>query len=206
MTVVLACATQVVQATTPKKPSRNAPVAVWDKEPTSFIGIELGKPLSGNFPSCPMTKAVFGTFVDERYRDPCVTGDGNKLALWNGPDLGFGYGNRILLREGKVESVTLTTLEDNYAALKQLLITRYGPPSSTSVSEWETDQGLKVTSEESVWRGSNVSILLSARYDTTYTTINGWTYKSAVVVKDNALTKAAEDTARAKQTDAASKL
>lgn len=51
--IALACVAHVALSKAPaKKPPQASPV-VWDKEPTSFLGLELGKPLPPDLPECP---------------------------------------------------------------------------------------------------------------------------------------------------------
>jgi len=159
MGVVLICAAQAVQAKSPNKNQPRPEAATWDKEPTSFLGFDLGKPLRTDLSFCPVEPRELA------YADQCLQGSGDYLKLWKAPDLGFPYRNDIHLRDKRVQSITLTVMENNYAALKSLLISRYGPPRQSSTASVKTLAGGQFTSEECIWDGHNVYIRLVQRYD-----------------------------------------
>lgn len=193
MAVALGCTTHVAVAKSPSKKPTAAPMAVWTKEPTSFLGFEFGQPLPDTLPACPRDDRELAYT-----RTSCLQGSSPVFRMWWAPDLGFSYSNSIFLYAGKVASVTLKVHEDSYQALKSLLITRYGPPTSASVSTVKSLVGAEFRSEELAWIGTNVHISLYQRYDKVD--------ESAVFVQNNALMKASMDEDRAKHGDPASKL
>ena len=213
---VLTCAVPAVSAKAPPKNHRHATAAVWDKEPTSFVGIDLGKPLPENF-ACPRIIRRWGVRSMPTPQQFCATtdeylfnkyggeflGPGKTLRFYNGPDLGFAYSDWIDLQDGMVETIGLETENNHYGALKQLLFTRYGPPTSTSMVTWTLqDNGGQLLSEESFWTGKSVSIKLSEYSG--QSRLGQWF--SAVYVSDNKLVDAEQNENQASQENAASKL
>jgi hypothetical protein len=191
--IVLACTAYGVPAKTPAKKSPQAQVAVWDKEPTSFLGFELGKPVPSDIPTCPTSLHELAYT-----RTTCLKEGDPTRDVWWAPQIGIPHTDYISLQDGKVASVTLNTSAENYEALKRLLITRYGAPTKTSVTTVQNMEGGKFASEESDWNGVNVDIQLYQRFDKID--------QSSVFVHDKALMKVVEDVRRAKENDAASKL
>ncbi|WP_162831463.1 hypothetical protein [Paraburkholderia caffeinilytica] len=195
LAVTLACAAYGVSAATPAKKPHPSPVAVWDKEPASFLGFEFGKPLPSDLVTCPSSLRDLALNFTHT---PCLQVDEPIVKLWLAPELGFPYTNFEYLHDGNVASVTLQTSVDNYDALKSLLTTRYGPPTRTSTTVVKTMAGGEFSSEQCRWTGARISILLDQRHEKVD--------QSQVFVEDTALMRAVMDQAHAKQNEAASKL
>ncbi|KGR93962.1 hypothetical protein [Burkholderia sp. ABCPW 111] len=192
--IALACvAAHAAVAKAPARKSPQAPSVVWDKEPTSFLGLELGKPLPSDLPVCPND-----TVQRALTKTTCVMTYENTVKLWRGPDLGIPESISALMYDSKVASVTLDANEQDFSTIKNLLVTRYGPPMKTSMSVVKAIAGGEFTSEESDWSGANVEITLYQR--------QGQIDQSEVFVQYRPLMKAFLDDRNAKQSAAASKL
>ena len=191
--IALACVAHTGLAKAPGRKLPQASPAVWTKEPTSFLGLDLGKPLPPDLPECPSD-----TVQRALTKTTCAMTYENIVKLWMGPDLGIPERISALMYDGKVASVTLHTNEPDYGTVKNLLITRYGPPMKTSVSVVKTVAGGEFTSEESDWNGANVEITLYQR--------QGQIDQSEVFVQYKTLMKAFLDERNAKESAAASKL
>ncbi|MCE4543414.1 MULTISPECIES: hypothetical protein [unclassified Caballeronia] len=191
--IALVCVAHAAPAKAPaRQPSQTTP-AVWDKEPTSFLGLDLGKPLPSDLLECPSD-----TLQRALTKTTCAMIYENLVKLWRGPDLGIPQSISALMYNGKVASVTLDANEQDFGTVKNLLITRYGPPMKTSVSVVKAVAGGEFTSEESDWNGANVEITLYQR--------QGQIDQSEVFVQYKPLMKAFLDERNAKQNAAASKL
>jgi hypothetical protein len=191
--IALVCVAHAALAKAPtRKPQQTTP-AVWNKEPTSFLGLDLGKPLPPDLPECPSD-----TVQRAQTKTTCAMAYENTVKLWMGPDLGIPESISALMFDGKVASVTLQTNEQDFGTVKNLLVTRYGPPMKTSVSVVTAVAGGEFTSEESDWNGANVEITLYQR--------RGQIDQSEVFVQYKTLMKAFLDNYNAKQSAAASKL
>jgi hypothetical protein len=190
------------EAKTPVKPAAKplAPVAEthWDKEPSSFLGFDLGQRLPATLSPCPKNSLGYDDSSQLHPDETCLMGKGRVFQLWWPPQLGFPYGNNIFLWNGKIEEVRLTTKAEDYPNLKSLLITRYGPPTRSSFVSVKTVGGGDFTSEKCVWAGKDVVIRLSQSDDTID--------QSSVTVTDLALEAEEDKDLHAKEVEASSKL
>jgi len=172
----------------PKKPPKE-----WTQEPTSVIGIKLGAPLSeSGIPTCP--KYVSGSWTPPK--DVCVDEDGyspdkyRKVEGLPWPDIAMT--GSVFLLDGKVQSLYLDLRHDDYQRFKEILISRYGPPTETEASPVTSMGGAVVDAETLSWSGKATTIVLVERA--------GRIDRSVVSFNDNALLEQAH---KARQSDIA---
>ncbi|SAK93031.1 hypothetical protein AWB79_06898 [Caballeronia hypogeia] len=145
--VMLICALsrEAVSQTTEK--------SAWD-EPASFLGVKLGEPLS--VPVCvpgpPQTNAMCWKIVG--------TSKG-MVVFEHAPDLGFKYYLMGITNDEQVPySLSIQTKTDNFAALKTMLIERYGPASKSERQTVQNRAGASFANEVLTWEGPNLKMEL----------------------------------------------
>lgn len=142
-----------------------APPKAWKEEPTAFLGIGLDTNFPGGMQECPTRGAGGLRYVDPfdgaRMATTCVgPAFQNMYQIYGSPKLGFGYELNAFTYDGKAGLFLLTSNVANYAAMKELLIARYGAPSKKQSLSVTTKGGGKFTSEQLTWSGKKVSIVL----------------------------------------------
>jgi hypothetical protein len=132
-------------------------------EPTSFLGLELGKSISKQsavIVKCP-AKPLFGgsttMFRDSSFKGYCYDAslvmDDVALA-YGGPDLGVRYKMAVILDDETLRGVILTIQSQMKDQFFALLKARYGEPHTTIV-------GASFVGNRYVWSGPNISIQFS---------------------------------------------
>lgn len=153
----------------------------WIQEPTKVMGIELGVPLSPDFPDCQT-----GSRVDRSPpRDVCVynalRATPDAVLLGNLPFSDLHISGVVQFFRAKVSSINLDLPHQDYNKIKRILIDRYGPATNVTSTQVTATSGASAPSESLVWQGVRVRIALierAARID-----------RSAVDFEDNELSK-----------------
>ncbi|GEM_PF-2970908 len=138
--------------------------ATWPKEPDSVFGIKLGQPLNDDLiPYCiddDPPKPGQLTLCSEDPRDGRGVSEITRLPI---PEFGKGLISR---HQGAVSSVFFHGSNDNYQHIKDVLLERYGKPTSSKLDNVQNKAGASFKSEELTWRGSRVSLMLEQRSGT----------------------------------------
>jgi len=166
--------------------------AQWAQEPASIMGIELGGRRDA-IPRCPPGDTA------RQARTPCLEADSADRSigtLWGLPLNFLLGGGRVRFIDGRVQLIAIgVDRDDSYRRLKAILVERYGEPHEVEVKSVVTNGGAVLDSEESMWRGPKVLILLSERA--------GYTDQSRVAFSYRPLgQKKIEDDAKRDRSDA----
>lgn len=136
----------------------------WTKEPASVFGIQLGSELDDRLiPYCidsDLPTPEMLPFCSEDPRDGRGITEIQRLPI---PEFGTG---QIARHRGVVSAVRFTGSNENYQRIKDILVERYGRPAATTGSSVQNKIGASFKSEEAIWAGSRVSILLEQRHGT----------------------------------------
>jgi hypothetical protein len=132
----------------------------WAQEPDSVFGIVLGKPFpgAGQVGDCP----VFAPFRREPHSgelcvDPREAFTAERIPLQNLPLDGLANAATVLLAAGRVQSIVVPVERARYAAMKALLVERYGVPHAAGTPDDEK------AGEVLSWKGSRTAIELRER-------------------------------------------
>lgn len=144
---------------------------VWRMEPTDFLGIVPGKPVSEQtaVAECRM-RVVPSTgerVLDKDYAHFCTTNAPFYSSFRNKPDLGFPYEVNFLMRKKVVEGVQLTVPRAHLHHAFEYITRAYGQPTSTQLVK-ARDVG-DVLHDVMVysWAGTNVFMSLTEFSPTT---------------------------------------
>jgi len=132
--------------------------ADWPQEPNAVLGVSLGAPLlDTQLEYCPESwpRAATGRACLDRLIGRYTS---TYRLLRDPPNLGFYYEATINLHEGLIESVALRTKRSNFAALVDVLVTRYGPPHTRTQLPFKNSLGQQVEGTLNQWNGAAVSI------------------------------------------------
>lgn len=152
------------------EPAPDAPPAprVWTEEPTTFLGLELGAPIASQaaVKKCPTLSASYPGGLetldwDEMKRSsPFCFANAPFYEFWNKPALGFAYELMFLkLNDDGLHGVMLTFPRSNLAQMMDLLLGKYGQPTtSTSSQQYQNGFGAAVNGAIHEWKGSKVTI------------------------------------------------
>jgi len=184
-TLLLSAATNAISATPKLKPdSKPAPKLVkpsqpdWQKEPSSFMGIEFGRPLSEQIPKCPTEKIGSSEFLDHKAMrlldKPCYTILGRFRIMENYPNLGVLNEKPTILMAGDVpEGMFFRLPHYNWQKMLDLLKAKYGEPTLVEKSTNTTHGGAIVTGAEYKWIGKLVTLTFSEYGDTVNNSLVG---------------------------------
>lgn len=139
---------------------------VW-AEPTSFVGLELGKSLAeqvqviGPCPTKPVSATSTYTVRDWSYKGFCYETPvvGHKFReVYNGPDIGIGYTMSLVLQDEVVQGAIITIGRVSKDQFLALLRARYGEPHSVKSQTYQNRMGANFTGSAYLWQGPNVSL------------------------------------------------
>lgn len=141
------------------------PIQVWEQEPTSIFGIELGafRPGEHRIPNCPQRVAG-----DPLPRSMCIRDrrrDAETLSIEAVPLKEIAYSATMHLVDESVQLIDITFDARRYARMKAILSERYAPPHQCSISEARSMGGAVVPAEMCIWMGKKVLITLAQRRD-----------------------------------------
>jgi hypothetical protein len=118
----------------------------WTKEPTEFRSIPFNSSLEyvdSVLKDCESYESTFGEMV---FSDSFLIGDCNITAFY------IVYDNRFV-------GVSCTFSPNDYFYLKDVFITKFGPPHFLDTYDFTAAFGSKFTNETLVWVGKNLNIL-----------------------------------------------
>jgi len=137
----------------------------WPQEPTTVLGIKLGKPWGDSqIPLCP-------AFDVKTYMTPkamCVHNraySANDDYLIMGETLPFASGVTVQFTDGFVSSVMIGVRQSLYNTLRATFIEKYGRPHQIENNTVKNAAGASLNSEVLTWTGPNTSIVVFERYE-----------------------------------------
>lgn len=172
---------------------KKAPAKVWAKEPTSFLGVDLQGDVKKSVPECT---DPYG------YKDKtlCYVELASSYKFNGLPSLGLSYAYELwaTTTDGSLQGIDLSANSKDYAKLKDLLVTKYGPPTTNAAGKVKTKAGAEFDNETLLWSGRKVTILLQ-KYSRDINT-------SSAFVSNNEQTDRAAAKRESEKASAASKL
>ncbi len=126
----------------------------WEKEPSTFMSIKLGAPLS--VPECPSTNS-YGIVVSrpEKTTGPCAEISKDNYFLGN---MKAFFNVRMVLIDKNVEAVDATVYSFEWTLLRDALLEKYGPPQSITTEKVRTQAGVEYERETLTWIGQHLTI------------------------------------------------
>lgn len=131
---------------------------VWEKEPTSVMGIKIGEPLEEQMVHCPSHMAYSMEFSDWKdIKEMCYDKKSEigreihniqQVIPW-----GTSY---IIVNNEVVEGIILNFHHNFYDKIKLLFIEKYGEPTSSKISEYKNMSGAVLFGETLHWQGKNI--------------------------------------------------
>lgn len=145
---------------TPAPKTSVAPVLknpIWSEEPTSFIDIQLGKPLTSSVESkCPegfrreLGSRCYREIDDDRFVIESIGVSNFEQNAVIRTDTG--------LADGDVEHISLAFNTKRISDILDMFTKKYGPPHSAIVKKLETVGGQELNNPVYDWEGANVVI------------------------------------------------
>lgn len=155
--------------TTKGAKSKSPTVRPWTEEPSSFMGIQLGKSLDeqkDNIIFCPTIKDRYGyTIFDPDYKGICYTGGKTTREVKNSPDLGFQYKMYMTVHGEVVDGFLIKVTDDARAKMLDLMTRRFGPALSRTTQTVQTIGGAQYEPATHAWIGKSVTIVFYEMLD-----------------------------------------
>jgi hypothetical protein len=172
--------------------SKSSEPLQWKQEPESFMGIKFSNKMTYDFKQCPA--------IGEMPKEMCyISTVPNWFRMISTPDIGISpYSLEVKMQGSSVHYIHLTTAEYKFSILQELLIKKYGKPTTTQIETVKTKAGASFTNEKLIWQGVKTSMTLS-KYDEDIET------SSVLIVNKDASAEAAKENS-GKLSDGASKL
>lgn len=137
----------------------------WAQEPTSFTGITLGK----TFEESGIKQCPAGTSFLDVYKfkgeDRCYVKSGKYSYIGDFPfDFASSFGMVAHREDGGVSLISLDFPSDKYAEFFEILIERYGKPTSSNINQVANKIGGRFDNYSAAWDGDKVQITVSQRF------------------------------------------
>lgn len=193
-------------AAAPAAPKEPEPAPyVWEKEPSSFLGVKLIEPIS--VPPCPTKRYGKTAYtevldVDATSKMPGVCFDPTFMSsnvfplqtpyvykLENLPGIGVSYTVLAYTKLDVITKFTVTFKARDFQSMLDVFKSRYGEPTEVIRGTAMNAMGAEFSNNMVIWRGKSVTIVMSERTDKIDQAI--------VSIYDNK-TEAAEDEERKK--------
>lgn len=167
---VLAQQEMVAPIISPPEPSNVPQTPTWS-EPTSFLGLELGRPLTeqtGTIVECPTEFISSRSFIKMRdwtFKGFCY--ETKPIIGWkfwktyNKPDIGVGYSMTLIVTDNVLQGALLSVGPLFREKFLALLIARYGEPHLKSVSTLQNRMGATFEGAVYSWSGPSVDLQFS---------------------------------------------
>lgn len=157
--------------------------AIWEQEPTSFMGIELGQPLSKSVSTnCPVDN--FGLVDDSavkslgslcQIKEFFIKDDSYSVYGFQVPQLfQDGYITTLDGRlDGAVGWFKIRFVSSNFSQVMEMLTIKYGSPHKKEVEKLKTNGGAEFDNIVLSWSGKNVLIKVESLAERSYDYENG---------------------------------
>ncbi len=153
----------------------------WVEEPSSFLSIQFGKPLSSKVSSeCPRTEPILKFNETAGIMETVGGRDLDIAAIDAMPDGSYCFKERGSMNimpirvlpfsdnakvstddgsiEGNVEQIEINFVTSSFDAVSRILIEKYGKPHTKSVAQVKTKGGAEFDNQILNWAGNNISI------------------------------------------------
>jgi hypothetical protein len=140
----------------------------WAQEPTSFLGIQIGKSIAASLPACPNMMIAGQSYPNPDARD---TVNGGFLACYMSyPGASSSYDavhmssripfENLLINEldGGVASIYAAFSSDRSDEVAKALLEKYGKPTTDTIDHVLTKAGVPYDRRILVWVGQNVTV------------------------------------------------
>ncbi|ABF42393.1 hypothetical protein Acid345_3392 [Candidatus Koribacter versatilis Ellin345] len=161
--------------------------AGWAQEPSSFLGIKFGEPLSAAVSECPTDYIGNHKFYAAyKTREICYEPVADFFKVNHVDNFFDVYVHEV---DGKVASITAHFPENNAATMEEALEGKFGKPHSTKQEEVRTRMNVAYTKISNEWFGANVVIdfeSIGSQVDEGYVTVSTAAYWKFLEDKKNA--------------------
>lgn len=156
--------------------------AEWTQEPTAVLGIPLGGKLSElPLPECTPDAMPLRANVGATNVQACRRGED----LYGMPNLGFRYLALLESHDGRVAKVVLSLKHGDFARMQELLVEKYGEPTSRAAREVSSAMG-KFQAATLQWEGLKVSVTANERAGAVTDSLVVFAYKELAAQADQA--------------------
>jgi len=154
---ILACMAVLLMCSLRAQRSTNSAPAGWPQEPSSFVGIKLGAPLSASLPECP-----WDTYGWVNFGKPCFKSIDSHIEVHNVENF-----SEILVEEvdGKVGSVACFFPADTGNTVLRAMIAKFGLPHRRWTEQKTNSFGAVFNGQISLWEGRKTYIEFSSLTD-----------------------------------------
>lgn len=127
----------------------------WQQEPSAFMGVKLEGNLKYDLKQCPAgydlpTELCWKSTSEEFYE------------VWGLPEVGIdNLRMSVKVVDSNIQYMRLTTYDDQFPKLRDLLVQKYGNPSSARKEIVKTTAGATFDNEKLYWQGVNITMVLS---------------------------------------------
>lgn len=127
----------------------------WQQEPSAFMGVKLEGNLKYELKQCPAgydlpAELCWKSTSEEFYE------------VWGLPKVGIdNLRMSVKVVDSNIQYMRLTTYDDQFPKLRDLLVQKYGNPSSTRKEIVKTAAGATFDNEKLYWQGVNITMVLS---------------------------------------------
>jgi hypothetical protein len=127
----------------------------WTREPTSFLGVKFGQPLSASYPECPNQIKSGKTIYKSDGGSTCWQHYGNDAVLLRAGEFFKIYIQSV---DGKVASITASFKRSDFDKITKELIAKYGEPQWRNHPLLPTKDGHQVPAEGLNWFGQGIQL------------------------------------------------
>ena len=132
----------------------------WKQEPTSFLGVQFGKPLSDSYPECP--REIHGG------QKAYISGQGSGCWHAGGNDQivikpGLFFKIYVQSIRGNVASITASFQKSDFPRISREFIAIYGEPQWRNHPPMDMKGGGKLPSHGLNWFGKDINIFCSSQ-------------------------------------------
>jgi hypothetical protein len=132
----------------------------WKQEPTSFLGVTFGKPLSASYPECPKSTRSGRTTYTPIVGATCWEQGSNDAILIRPGEFFDIYVQSI---DGKVANISASFKHSDFPKISKELIAQYGEPHWRNHPPMQMTDGRTLPSDGLNWFGNDIQFFCESQ-------------------------------------------